>query len=262
MSIESVPAKKFMTPTRLGDAAFTCNPYRGCTHGCQYCYVKTLPGTREETRPWGSYVEHRAFVDYAIPRGTGSKKLLFSSATDAYQPIEKIVRETRKVLESIVESDLDVSILTKSDLALRDLDLFLRMKRVEVGFSIACEDEDAAWLEPGATLPSKRWEALKTLHQAGVRTYAFVAPILPGITNVEAWIERLRDCTDYLMFDTLNLSQPENKTLMFRLIEAHRPDLIPLWTDTFDRRGPFYARTKALILSRTQRSNHPIGHLY
>lgn len=251
-----------MTQTKLGDADFTCNPYKGCTHGCLYCYVKTLPGYAGEARRWGTYVDHRAFQDYAIPRGTGSKQLMFSSATDSYQPMEATIRETRTVLEAVVESNLRIQILTKSDLVLRDLDLFKRMKHVEVGMSIACEDEDARWLEPGATPPSKRLEALRVLKQEGIRTYAFVAPIIPSITNVELWIRRLKGVADYLMFDTLNVSDATNRMEFKNALERHRPDAMTLFEETFERRGLFYVNTRRDIVRLCSETGIELGYLY
>jgi DNA repair photolyase len=261
MNIPSVPAKSFMTPTKLG-ADFTCNPYRGCTHACAYCYVKTLPGYASESRTWGTYVEHRKFESYAIKRGTGSKRLMFSSATDAYQPVEKIVRETRTVLEAIVEADLTVSILTKSDLVLRDLDLFSRMKNVEIGMSIAVEDADAAWLEPGATPPSKRLEALKILKAAGIRTYAFVSPIIPGITDVKSWTLRLKDAVDYLMFDRLNVSDPRNHLAIRRAIEQNRPDILSLFDRSMQKSRAVYEELRNQIVELCAEAGIPLGYLY
>jgi|GEM_PF-863522 len=260
MSIPSIPAKRFMTPTKLGE--YACNPYRGCTHGCAYCYVKTLPGYLSEPRKWGTYVEHRAFDDYAIPVGTGSKQLLFSSATDAYQPAEAVVRETRKVLEAIVESDLSVSILTKSALVLRDLDLFVRMKHVEIGMSIALEDADAAWLEPGATLPSKRLEALKTLKAAGIRTFAFVSPIIPGFTDVKRWIERLKDAVDYLMFDRLNVSDPKNHREIRQAIERNCPEKRTFFDRSMERSHTVYQELRNQIVECCTEAGIPLGYLY
>jgi DNA repair photolyase len=251
-----------MTPTKLGGADFTCNPYRGCTHGCLYCYVKTLAGYVSETRRWGSYVDHRAFQDYAIPKGTGSKQLIFSSATDSYQPIEATIRETRAVLEAIVESDLRIQILTKSDLVLRDLDLFKQMKNVEVGMSIACEDADARWLEPGATLPSKRLEALRVLKREGIRTYAFIAPIIPGVTNVESWISRLKGVVDYFMFDTLNVGDPTNRRELRSALERYRPDAVVLFEDTFEHHGKFYIHTRRDIVRLCAEADIPLGYLF
>lgn len=260
MSIPSVPAKRFMTPTKLGE--FACNPYRGCTHACAYCYVKTLPGYLSEPRKWGTYVEHRAFDDYAIPGGTGSKQLLFSSATDAYQPAEAVVRETRKVLEAIVDSELRVSILTKSALVLRDLDLFVWMKHVEIGMSIAVEDADAAWLEPGASLPSKRLETLKALKAAGIRTYAFVSPIIPGITDAASWIARLKDAVDFLMFDRLNVSDPRNHREIRLAIEQHRPERLAAFDRAMERTSVFYRELRNQIVELCAEAGIPLGYLY
>jgi DNA repair photolyase len=263
MALNIVPAKRFMTKSNMGGTDFAANPFHGCTHACAYCYVKTLPGYTAEKRPWGTYVSIRAFSDYSIPYGTGRAKLVFSSATDAYQPAEKEAKNTRRVLQEIVESELSVSILTKSDLVLRDLDLFTQFRSLEVGMSIALSDEDAAWLEPGASAPSKRIAALKTLKEAGIRTYAFIAPILPYITDVMTIIDQVSPYVDFLMFDTLNLSDAQNRASMFALVEQHKPDLADGFQAVFrDATSLYYKHLKKQIQERMTTLQIPIGYLY
>ncbi|MCK7487260.1 MAG: hypothetical protein MZU97_18445 [Bacillus subtilis] len=263
MALNIVPAKRFLTKSKMGGANFTANPFHGCTHACAYCYVKTLPGYALDQRTWGTYLAVRAFTDYSIPSGTGHAKLIFSSATDAYQPAEKEAMATRRILEEIVESNLAVSILTKSDLVLRDRDLLTRFADLEVGMSVALSDDDAKWLEPGASAPSKRIAALQALKKAGIRTYAFVAPILPYITDVMALIDLLSPHVDYLMFDTLNLSDEKNKASMFALVEKHKPEIAASFQAVFrDSKSRYYSDLKRQIQERMAFIQVPIGYLY
>jgi DNA repair photolyase len=231
-NVKSVPAKNFMTRTGLADLA--CNPYVGCTHGCLYCYARFVGEYANRPEPWGSYVDVKEYQNYDIPKNTGSKSLMFSSVTDAYQPIEKTVKNTRKVLENTFESALRFQFLTKSALIVRDLDLFKQMQSVQIGFSIALGDADSAIVEPGASLPSERIQALKTLHDAGIRTWVFIAPILPYVTDVFAIIDLVKDDAEYILLDWLNLKDPENRANIDKFILRYHPGLLPRYRTIFE----------------------------
>jgi DNA repair photolyase len=206
----------------------------GCTHGCLYCYARFIGEYANHPEPWGTYVDIKDYPNYDIPTHTGDKSLFFSSVTDAYQPIEASAKRTRMILEQIYESRLQMRFLTKSALIVRDLDLFTQMQSVEIGFSIALNDTDAKIVEPGASLPSARIEALKTLHAAGLKTFVFIAPIFPYLTDVFALIDQVKDACDYIMFDTLNLKHAENRANIFKFILHHHPDLLSRYRGIFE----------------------------
>ena len=240
VKIRTVEAKNFMTKTGLGHD-FACNPYAGCEHGCLYCYAQTMPLFSNRFETWGTYVDIKSYTNYDIPKNTGSKSLLFSSMTDSYQPTEASVKNTRKVIENIYESNLQVTILTKSALVTRDLDLFRQMKSIEIGFSIATDDRWAKVLEPKASLPSKRIEALKELHDAGIKTYVFISPIIPFITNVASIIKAVKPYADYILFDGLNLSNEDNKKRIFSVINHLLPDRVNDYNQIFvEHNNHFY----------------------
>lgn len=243
-SVKTVQAKNFMTKTGLG-ADFACNPYVGCTHGCLYCYARFMGDYQNRSEPWGTYVDIKEYPNYDIPRGTGDKTLFLSSVTDAYQPIEKSARRTRMMLEQIYESRLQLRFLTKSALILRDLDLFAQMGSVEIGFSIALSDRDAKIIEPGASLPSDRIEALKTLKVHGIKTFVFVAPIFPYLSDVFAIIDQVKGAADYILFDSLNLKHAENKANIYQFIQAHHPDLLSRYRRIYDEGDWSYYRNLA-----------------
>lgn len=238
-SVPVVPAKHFMTKTGLG-ADFVCNPYLGCTHGCLYCYARFMGMYDPASAPWGTYVKIREFPNYDIPKNTGSKSLMFSSVTDPYQPIEETAKRTRMVLENTYESQLRFRFLTKSALIVRDLDLFRQMHDVEVGFSIALDDEAAKVVEPGASLPSERIEALHTLHDAGIRTWVFIAPILPYVTDVFAILEKVKQHADYILVDWLNLRAPDNRANIFQYIYRHHPELLAKYKQIYENNDHSY----------------------
>ncbi|MBU1144884.1 MAG: radical SAM protein [Firmicutes bacterium] len=263
MKVKTIQAKSFMTKTNIGGSDFTCNPFIGCQHGCIYCYAKYMLNGRDTNEIWGSFVEVKQYLNHNIPKGTGSKNLIFSSATDPYQPIEKNVESVKHILEDIVESDLKVSILTKSGLIVRDIDLLSKMKNVEVGFSIALNDELAKQIEPGASLPSVRIEALKALKERGIKTYVFIAPIIPILTNVFQIIDSTKDFVDYYMFDSLNLKHPDNQKNIFQFINQYFPDLLKDYQDIFiHRNSPYYNSLRDGIIDYVNKNNIQIRYIY
>ncbi len=262
LKIRNVEAKNFLTKTELGHD-FACNPFVGCDHGCLYCYASTMPSSAKRNETWGTYVDIRNYPNLDIPKNTGYKSLLFSSMTDSYQNVEKDAFQTRKILEAIYESHLSVSILTKSNLVLRDLDLFKKMESVEVGFSIALSDVDAKIFEPNAPLPSARINALKELHNAGIKTFVFISPIFPDITDVFAILDAIRGYSDYVMFDTLNLKDFNNRTRILNVITQRYPELKNEYHQIFvEHSSSYYAELRYKINDYVQKWSIPCHLMY
>ena len=262
MEQTKINQKQFLTKSKISNGLLTVNPYLGCTHGCIYCYASSFVNDGS-TKPWGSYVHTKVFPNHHIPKGTGNKKVMFSSVTDAYQPIEKTELATRKILEDVYESDLSFSFLTKSDLIIRDIDLFQKMKHVEIGFSISLDDEFSRWVEPGASLPSKRIDALKTLYEAGIQTYVFVAPIMPYLTDIKKIIEATHLYTSYYMFDKLSIKSEEMKRRIFHFYDTYSPthyhEIAHLF-QTHDTK--YYDEQKKTILQLQQEYGFQIKYIY
>lgn len=176
-----------LNPSKIPGADWCLNPYRGCSHACVYCYAACLARKRGETQNWGSFVEARTnFVERLITQVRRPKQgtVLLSTVTDPYQVAEERYGLTARCLTVLALTDLGVSILTKSDLVLRDVAPLRALPRALVGFSITTVDDDlAALLEPGAPPPSNRLAALGELARAGIATWVFVAPVIPGLTD-------------------------------------------------------------------------------
>jgi len=158
-----------------------------------YCYASFMKRFTGHKEPWGSYVEAKIDVADVLARQLRrpkSGKVLLSSVTDAWQPAEASCGLARACLEVLADSGLSVGLLTKSDLVLRDQDVLRGFRdvlgawRLSVGFTVTTLDDDLArLLEPGAPPPSARLAALEALSKAGVPTWVFVAPVLPGLTD-------------------------------------------------------------------------------
>lgn len=260
--MKTVEAKQFMTKTKLGENALTCNPYLGCSHGCTYCYAKTLKYQKQD-KVWGSFVYQRVFPHYDIPKGTGEKELFLSSMTDAYQPSEIQTQATRKVLEAVKESHLHINILTKSSLVLRDLDLFKQMKHIQIGFSIGLEEQDALLFEPNASSVSQRIEALKKLKAEGISTYVFISPIIPYISNVKNIIDLVKDSVDYLMFDTLNLIDFDNRMFHYQMLEKHYKHVLEPTKKIYESKDyRFFKQLKQEILEQTEKYQLNVKYIF
>lgn len=172
------------------------NPYRGCEHGCTYCFARPThaylglsPGLDFETR---LYAKHNAAerLDAELrKRGYTPAMLALGANTDPYQPIEREYRITRSVLEVLERFGHPVGITTKSALVTRDIDILSRMAErglARVFMSIGTLDaEIARRMEPRANTPTRRMDAVRKLTEAGIPTGVIVAPIVPALTDFD-----------------------------------------------------------------------------
>ncbi len=167
-------------------------------------------------------------------------RVMLASVTDAWQPLEREKGLTRACLELLVDSGLSLWALTKSDLVVRDIDLFRAFRgllgdvEVSVGITLTTlSDEVAALIEPGASSPSRRLDALEQLSAAGIRTAVFMAPILPGLTDsprdILALVDEVRRRgAQEVQADPLNF-YPGALRGVGKIIELHRPKALPIW---------------------------------
>ncbi len=196
--VQDAPARTIIARNDSPDISFdqSINPYRGCEHGCVYCYA----------RPTHCYLGHSAGLDfetklYAKPNAAElleqelahpryvPKVIALGTNTDPYQPIERERRLTRAILEVLERTGHPVGIVTKSALVTRDIDILARMAErslVKVALSVTTLDRRLARaMEPRASTPGKRLEALRQLSEAGIPTAVMVAPVIPSLTDQE-----------------------------------------------------------------------------
>ena len=191
-------AKRVITTNDSPDIGFdySINPYRGCEHGCIYCYARPShaymglsAGIDFETRLFYKENAGKALEQELGARGYIPKTIMLGANTDPYQPIERDLRVTRSVLEVLARTRHPVSIITKSALVLRDLDLLTDMAAdglATVSISITTlSAETKRTLEPRTASPQARLKALRELGAAGVPAGVMVAPIIPAITDHE-----------------------------------------------------------------------------
>jgi DNA repair photolyase len=196
--------RKIITRNSSPDIGFdrSINPYRGCEHGCVYCFARPThaylglsPGLDFESK---LFVKPEAadLLEKELASPNYSPKVIaIGTNTDPYQPIERRYKVMRRILEVLDRAGHPVGIVTKSALVLRDLDILARMaerKLAKVALSVTTLDPDLARrMEPRAATPMRRLETLRRLAQAGVPTTVMVAPIIPALNDME--IERILD---------------------------------------------------------------------
>ena len=175
---------------------YSLNPYRGCLHGCSYCYARPTheymglsAGLDFETKIFVKTDAAKLFRDWLARPSYECQPVMFSGVTDCYQPIERKLQITRQCLEVAVEAHQPVSLITKNSLITRDADLLGRLasqQLCKVAISINSLDQSLTKvLEPACTSPAGRLEAIRKLSDAGIPVHAMVAPVIPGLNDNE-----------------------------------------------------------------------------
>ena len=203
--VREIEAKSILNTSKIYD--YCVNPYTGCQVGCVYCYASLFMRRYSgHSEPWGAFVDVKANAPALLAKQIVRAKrgtIWIASVCDPYQPLEERYELTRRLLEVLAGRDFPVEIQTKSARVRRDIDVIRRIPEVEVGFTIATEDETMARLfEPQASPVGERLEVLREFKAAGVRTYAFAGPLLPG--NPERLAARLAGAADRVLIDRMN----------------------------------------------------------
>ena len=231
---------------------WTINPYRGCTHSCHYCFA----------RAFHTYLDMGVGDDFATkivvktnvvevvrrelasPRWAG-ETIAMGTATDPYQHCEGRYKLTRGILGALVDFENPLSMLTKSTMIVRDLDLFRRLNEVAdvtVSMSIGTLDERVRRVvEPGTPPGRKRLEILKQFADAGIRTGVLVAPILPGLTDDDEHIEEVvAACAEAGVSWSAGIVLHIRKSIREYVIpwfERTYPELVPLYRELYGTRA-------------------------
>ena len=231
--------KSILTRNASPDIGFdrSINPYRGCEHGCIYCFARPThayhdlsPGIDFESRLFAK-PDAAKLLHAALSRpGYEVAPIALGTNTDPYQPIEEHWRITRSILELLLETKHPFTITTKSDRVVRDLDLIApaaRLGLASVALSVTSLDPKIhQTLEPRAPAPRKRIEAIQLLREAGVPAYAGIAPVIPQVTDheLEAIVAKVADAGVSGAF-WLPVRLPHEVAPLFRAwLDEHYPD--------------------------------------
>jgi len=235
--IKEIQAKSILTPCRIPGIDFTVNPYIGCRFGCIYCYASFMGRfVDKQISDWGSYVFPKINAPELLAKeiqtklknkGKG-KEIFFSSVTDCYQGLEAKYKLTRNCFQVLADSGFEgvLSILTKSKLVTRDIDILKKIKHVTVGLTVTSTDDTISrYFETYAPNVHERYETLKILNDNGIPTYAFLGPLLPHFVAEEKEIEKIFQKltevgTKDLYIEHLNFSPYIKKRMLAEMMDA------------------------------------------
>ena len=230
--IREIQVKSVITKSDLPVCEYSVNPYVGCTHGCRYCYASFMKRFTNHPEPWGSFLDVKIWPEIRHPGKYAGKELFIGSVTDPYLPQEAQYGRTRALLEQLEGSGARISIATKSDLILRDLDLIRTFPNARISWSINTLDEDFRRDMDNAVSIDRRLAAMEAFHRAGIRTTCFISPIFPGITEVKAIIDRARNHCNLIWLENLNL-RGSYRTVILDYIGEKYSWLLPLYREIY-----------------------------
>jgi DNA repair photolyase len=230
---------------------WTLNPYRGCTHGCHYCYARRYHAQFEmnaDDEFASMILVKKNFVDVltrelARPSWTG-EYIAIGTATDCYQPIEGHYKLTRRSIEALLRARNPIGIVTKGPMVVRDRDLLVALSKITtctVYMSVPSVDEQAwARLEPGTAHPRQRLRAVRELVDAGVNAGVLMNPIVPGFSSSRAKLERtVKAIADHgARFVGCNVMFLEDGTRahFMKYLEREFPSWLPRYEKLYERK--------------------------
>ncbi|MFA5127111.1 MAG: spore photoproduct lyase family protein [Patescibacteria group bacterium] len=241
--INIIQAKTILTKSGLPGATWVINPYQGCLFSCLYCYAAQIARWSHPDEEWGTYLDVKTNAPELLQKELDklAKKsksknfgsIFFSSVTDPYVGLEAKYKLTRRCLEILADFSYagEISILTKSPLVTRDLDILKKLINISVGFTVtSTDDKIARFLEVKAPPVSSRFDALRKLKEANISTYAFVGPLLPYFISNQTIGELLNQLqaagVAEVWFEHINL-KPRIKDRLYKFLAKENPELIP-----------------------------------
>lgn len=265
MDFKEIQAKSILTPCGIPGIDYVINPYIGCRFACKYCYASFMGRFVGKTiYDWGDYVYAKTNAPELLKKEVKKLKnkgqgleIFLSSVTDPYQGEEGRYKLTRRCLEELADYGYEgvVSILTKSNLVIRDVDVFKKLKHVIVGLTITSTDDGISrYFEKHAPGVSVRLETLKKLNDAGIKTYAFIGPLLPHFVAQNEELEKLfkalaRTGTKDIFIEHLNLAKYIRSRLHSEMKDAD-PEILKKFysSQSKDYRTDLEKKIRALIV--------------
>jgi DNA repair photolyase len=229
--VREVRCRTLLNRCSIDDYSFNC--YTGCEHGCGYCYARFMQRFHPHAEEWGQFVDVKVNAAAVLARQLRRRPpgdVFTCSACDGWQPVEEHYRLTRECCRLLLDAGFRLSVLTKSRLVLRDLDLFAG-RNVRVGVTITTPDERWARIwEPRASSVADRMEVLRQAKACGLATSVMFGPLLPGISDTDEALAMLfalaaEANVDQIWTDVLN-PRPRVWVSVQEVLRRHRPDLL------------------------------------
>jgi len=208
LTVREIQCKTLLNKSELAD--FTLNCYVGCSHRCLYCYARYMKKFKDRPEDWGDFVDVKInapeILAKQILRIRPPKEVFMSSICDGWQPLEAKYKLSRACLKLLLEAGLDVSILTKSSLIERDLDILSSYKTPSLGMTLTTLDRNLQkLLEPQASEPQERLNTLKKAQSKGIKIWVFLGPLIPEFTDTKTNLEAIFRALDGLNLITKTL---------------------------------------------------------
>ena len=226
MKVSTCSYRPILVPCGLKNRDYQIDPYVGCEHSCYYCYALNQAET-----DWSKEV--LIYKDIAGQlsgelENVSPQTIYMGYYTDPYQPCEAEYRQTRQVLELLLEKNFSVSILTKSDLIVRDMDILREMDHASASVSVAFNDNRIRQKFEANTIDTEaRIRALQKLREAGIQTSALICPVIPYITDVTPLIDMLELHTDAIWIYGLSINKRSDRNWqnVQGILHTHFPNL-------------------------------------
>ena len=263
MQVTLCEDRPILTPCSLEGINYQVDTYVGCEHYCYYCYV--LPQAETD---WSKEVQMHADIIERLGRQLESippQTMYLGYHSDPYQPCEAYCLQTRKVLELLQQRGFSATILTKSDLVVRDLDILQAMERAAVSVSVAFNDDHTYRLFEAKTIEtSRRIEGLRQVKAAGVKTGSLLCPIIPGVTDAPALLERLIPVADEIWVYGLSFSAQSDQSWQNTrdIIRRHFPELLEQVEQVVFTKGHSYWSDLAKNLEIIKEKQNMNVHVY
>jgi DNA repair photolyase len=268
---QEVTCRSALNPVKGMPFNWTLNPYRGCTHGCHYCFARRyhVQFEMDSSDEFASVIlVKRNFVEVLqreLDRPSWSREhVAFGTATDPYQPIEGHYKLTRRSIEVLARGRTPIGLITKGPMVVRDRDVLSDLTRAAgatVYMSVPTVDEDA-WrtLEPGTAHPLQRLRAVRELVDAGVNAGVLMAPIVPGFSSsmskLEATIKAIADHGARFVGCNVMYLQDGTRTHFMKFVEREFPAMKPRFEKLYTKKYPpdaYRKEVKAMVQLLQQR---------
>lgn len=202
---KEIDTKDLITKSNLPASDYVINPYVGCPHACKYCYARFMKRFTGHTEEWGDFIDIKRCAKPINVKKLYHKSVFLSSVTDCYNPFEAKYQITRDVLKQLTQADCQITISTKSDLILRDIDVLKELKNLIVAVSVNTLDDGFQSDMDHAGSITRRIAALQELRKQGIYTVLFLSPIFPDITDFKEILEATSGFVCEYGFENLNL---------------------------------------------------------
>jgi len=193
MKVNIIKTERILSPTQIPIADFTINPYRGCPFGCIYCYAQVNKTIKRRNEKWGTFIDVKINALELLKKelkNKNIKRVLLGSTVECYPPQEKKFCLTQKIIELLNQHNIAVTILTKSFLLRRDLDLIAKFKNNKIFLTINFNDEKTKKLfEAKTSSLISRWSLLRQIQKRKIPLCLYIAPYFPNLQDIEILIK-------------------------------------------------------------------------